>query len=238
MTDTTLADGTERPGVLEGLRADVTPSRGRMSESVADALREAILGGVVEPGAWLREAEVAKALKVSRTPVRDAFRVLAAEGLVKMRANQGVVVAEMTSDDVLEMYALREVLEALAARLAARRAPQRCLDEFSKLIPAMKKAGQEGRIADLVKLNFKFHTVIREAAGNRYLNRALEQIQNSARRFPDATPNLPGRVDESIQEHADLADAISRGDAARAEKLAQGHMHHLSELRIRMLLEH
>jgi DNA-binding GntR family transcriptional regulator len=212
------------------------PARGSMPETVADALREAILDGSLAPGSWLREAEVARELKVSRTPVRDAFRILAAEGLIKINANQGVLVAPMTSDDVIELYVMREALEALAARLAARRAPQRCFEEFSKLIPQMKQVATDGDYEKLTKLNFQFHAIVRDAAGNRYLERALSQVQNAARRFPDPTLGLPGRLKESIQEHVELADAISQGDAAKAEKLATDHMRHLSELRIRMLL--
>lgn len=212
------------------------PARGSMPETVAAALREAILDGGLAPGSWLREAEVARELKVSRTPVRDAFRILASEGLVNINANQGALVTPMTSDDVLELYVMREALEALAARLAARRAPQRCFDEFSTLIPRMKEVGESGDFRELSKLNFEFHAIIRDAAGNRYLERALTQVQNAARRFPDPTLGLPGRVTESISEHVALADAISQGDAAKAEKLAGEHMHHLSELRIRMLL--
>jgi DNA-binding GntR family transcriptional regulator len=212
------------------------PTRGSMPDMVASTLREAILDGTIEPGAWLREAEVARTLAVSRTPVRDAFRILAAEGLVTINANQGAVVSAMTSDDVLELYVMREVLESLAARLAARRASRRCLQEFSALIPEMKHAGEKGDYRELSRLNFQFHAVIRDAAGNRYLERALTQVQNAARRFPDPTLGLPGRVAESIAEHVALADAISQGDATAAEKLSVEHMRHLSELRIRMLL--
>jgi DNA-binding GntR family transcriptional regulator len=212
------------------------PSRGSMPEAVAAALREAILDGTLTPGSWLREAEVARELNVSRTPVRDAFRILVAEGLVNINANQGALVAPMTSDDVLELYAVREVLEGLAARLAARRAPRECLESFAKLIPEMKQAAGAGDIRALSKLNFQFHAIVRGAAGNRYLERSLAQVQNASRRFPDPTLGLPGRVEESITEHVALADAISQGDAAAAERLGIEHMRHLSELRIRMLL--
>jgi DNA-binding GntR family transcriptional regulator len=212
------------------------PTRGRMPEAVASALREAILDGDLKPGAWLRESEVARGLQVSRTPVRDAFRTLAAEGLVNVNANQGAVVSPMTSDDILELYVLRESLEGLAARLAARRAPGQCLAEFAKLIPEMKKAGQAKDFTALSRLNFQFHTIVCDAAGNRYLERSLSQVQNAARRFPDPTLGLPGRVQESIDEHVALADAITQGDGKTAERLASEHMRHLSELRIRMLL--
>ena len=207
-----------------------------MPDAVANILREAILDGVLKPGAWLREAEVSSELQVSRTPVRDAFRILAAEGLLIINANQGATVSPTTSDDILELYVMREVLEMLAARLAARRAPERCMEEFARILPGMKQAAEEGQIAELYRLNFAFHTVIREASGNRYLQRFLSQLQNASRRFPDPTLTLPGRIEESLQEHVSLAEAISQGNVETAERLAGQHMRRLSELRIRMLL--
>lgn len=233
-----LSDGVPSTLPRLVLANGTAPSRGNMPEAVAGAVRQAILDGVLEPGAWLREAEVARELKVSRTPVRDAFRILAAEGLVNINANQGVVVSPMTSEDVLELYVMRGVLEGLAARLAARRSARRCLDEFSVIIPEMKRMGEAGEIRELSQLNFRFHEVVRDAAGNRYLDRSLTQVQNAARRFPDPTLGLPGRVKESIEEHVAIADAISRGDEPTAEKLAMDHMRHLSELRIQQLLRH
>jgi DNA-binding GntR family transcriptional regulator len=228
-------------GAFEGLSLLVDgkpPARGDMPNAVASALREAILRGNLEPGAWLREAEVAREMNVSRTPVRDAFRILAAERLVEMKANQGVVVSQMTSEDVIELYVVREALEALATRLAARHGARQCLDEFKKLIPQMREAGESGDLRELSRLNFEFHTIIKDACGNRYLAQSLTQLQQAARRFPDPTLGLPGRIEESIDEHVRLADAISQGDADAAEKIAADHMRHLAELRIRMLLSH
>ncbi len=236
---TNLSPTNEVASVLAGLavtHASEAPIRGSMPEAVAATLREAILDGTLKPGSWLREAEVARELAVSRTPVRDAFRILATESLVDIKTNQGAVVSPMTSDDVIELYAVREVLEALASRLAARRSPKQCLDAFSALIPDMKRAGADNETRELSRLNFQFHAIIRDAAGNRYLERSLTQVQNAARRFPDPTLGLPGRVDESIAEHLAIADAITRGDAETAERLATEHMRHLAELRIRMLL--
>jgi DNA-binding GntR family transcriptional regulator len=214
------------------------PARGDMPNAVASALREAILRGNLEPGAWLREAEVAREMNVSRTPVRDAFRILAAERLVEMKANQGVVVSQMTSEDVIELYVVREALEALATRLAARHGARQCLDAFTTLIPLMREAGAAGDVRELSRLNFEFHTIVKDACGNRYLAQSLTQLQQAARRFPDPTLGLPGRIEESIDEHVRLADAISQGDADAAEKIASEHMRHLAELRIRMLLSH
>jgi DNA-binding GntR family transcriptional regulator len=223
-------------GKLAPYRGGQATPRGAMPHAVADALREAILDGALPPGTWLREAEVSRELEVSRTPVRDAFRILASEGLVDINANQGAVVSRMTSDDILELYAVRGALETLAARLAARRAPERCTMEFARLLPKMKQAAADNDPAALLELNYQFHTTIRDATSNRYLQRSLTQLQNAARRFPDATLTLPGRIAESQAEHLAIAEAISRGDVDAAANLAAHHWQHLSELRIRMLL--
>jgi DNA-binding GntR family transcriptional regulator len=213
-----------------------SPVRGAMPEAVATALREAILDGLLEPGTWLREAEVARELKVSRTPVRDALRILSGESLVELKANQGAVVSAMTIDDIVELYFMRAGLEAMATRLAARRRPAECAAQFAELIPQMQEAGEAQDFHGLSRLNFRFHEIICAAAGNRYLQRSLSQVQNAARRFPDPTFGLPGRVAESLAEHQALADAICRADVDTAETLASSHIRHLSELRIRMLL--
>ncbi|WP_051247054.1 GntR family transcriptional regulator [Nocardioides halotolerans] len=234
-----MDENADAGGSLSGLALLVDgkpPTRGDMPNAVANALREAILNGSLGPGRWLREAEVAREMNVSRTPVRDAFRILAAERLVEMKANQGVVVSQMSSEDVLELYVVREALEGLAARLAARHGQRQCLDAFTTLIPEMRRVGEAGEVRELSRLNFEFHAVVRDSGGNRYLAQLLTQLQQAARRFPDPTLGLPGRIEESIDEHVKLADAISQGDADTAEKIAVDHMRHLAELRIRMLL--
>jgi len=212
-------------------------ARGNLPESVAAALREAILDGRMPAGTWLREIEVAETLEVSRTPVRDALRILAAEGLVTAIANRGSVVAGMTSDDVLQLYTLRESLESLAARLAARRSPEQCREAFARLLPKMREAKDAKDTKRLSDLNYDFHEIVRVAANNRYLDQALAQVHTASRRFPDPTLHLPGRMDESIKEHEDIGAAIARGDADEASRLSAEHIHHLASLRIQMLLQ-
>jgi DNA-binding GntR family transcriptional regulator len=213
-------------------------SRGSMPDAVADALREAILDGTLEPGTWLREAEVARKLKVSRTPVRDALRSLANESLVELKTNQGAVVSAMNIDDIIELYVIRASLEALATGLAARRSASACAAQFADLIPRMREAKANGALPELAEMNHHFHEIVCDASGNRYLQRSLSHLQTASRRFPHHTLDLPGRSDESLQEHLDIADAIIRADVAAAERLAGEHIRHLSELRIQMLLGH
>jgi DNA-binding GntR family transcriptional regulator len=211
--------------------------RGKKSDAVTDLLRGAILDGALEPGSWLREAKLAEMLRVSRTPVRDALRTLAAEGFLELHDNKGAVVVPLTTDDIIELYAVREVLEGLAARLAARRRSRQQLDEMEKVLKRMRQAGDEERFEDLAAYTQDFHRLVRIAARSRYLERSLAQIADAVRRFRHHTYELPGRLPESIEEHVQLADAISRGDAVEAERIATEHIRNLAQLRLKMLME-
>ncbi|ABG06039.1 transcriptional regulator, GntR family [Rubrobacter xylanophilus DSM 9941] len=207
---------------------------GSAAERAAAVLREAILDGTLPPSSWLRETELARELGMSRTPVREALKRLAAEGLVEITARQAAVVARMTLEDILEVYAVRETLEGLAARLAARHRGPDHLRRLEGLLSRMERSEEPSGLA---ALNLEFHRVIREAARNRYLERFLAHVEFAVRRFGRTTFEVPGRPQEALDEHRRLVAAIAAGDAGEAERLAVGHMRRARELRIRMLLE-
>jgi DNA-binding GntR family transcriptional regulator len=210
---------------------------GTISDHVTDIIRDAILDGVFEPGSWLREMSLAEGLKVSRTPVRDALRTLAAEGFLTLRANQGAVVSALTTDDIIELYSVREVLEGLTARLAARRASPAAVAELDELMVRIRAAGEAGRTEELAEMNQEFHRIMRQMANNRYLARSLSQVANAVRRFRHTTYELPGRTAESIAEHEEVARAIREKDAEAAEQAAMIHISRLAKIRLQMLVD-
>ena len=199
-------------------------------------MREAILDGALRPPAWLRELELARELGVNRTPVREALKRLSGEGLVTITARQGAMVSPMTVEDILEVYVVRENLEGLATRLAARYRWQQQVSELEDMLPRMTRATAEGRPVDLANLNISFHKVIRKAAANHYLDRFLTQGEFAVRRF-GRTTSVPGRTEEAMEEHHRIVEALTAGDAQAAECLATEHMRRARELRIRMLID-
>jgi DNA-binding GntR family transcriptional regulator len=211
-------------------------AHGNTAERVTDVLREAILSGAIPASSWLREEELAEELGVSRTPVREALRRLAIEELVVKTANQGTIVAPMTMEDVLAVYVVRERLEGIAARLAASRATPELIDGLQGLQRKMEEAAARRATSDLVRLNVEFHRLIRQAAGNRYLDRFLLQVEHAVRRFPRSTYAIPSRAEAAIAEHQAIIDAIAAGDASLSEQRAIEHMREARELRTRMLL--
>lgn len=231
-----MATSSDAPAYADALhellsRAD----RGNTTDAVHYAIREAILTGVLTPPAWLREDELATALRVSRTPVREALRRLADEGLTQHVANRGSVVSPVTTEEVLAVYAVREVLEGLAARSAAQRRPPGFVDELNRIHQRMVDE-RDGDPQVMAELSFEFHAAIRAAAGNPYLTRFLIHAEQVVRRFGRNTFAPAGRPDEALEEHFGLLQAIVSGDAELAEQRATEHMRKAREVHVMELL--
>ena len=210
--------------------------RGRTTEAVTEALREAILDGVMPPNTWLREDELAKAFNVSRTPVREALRRLADEDLAVKTTNHGTVVAPLSLEDILALYVVRENLEGVAARLAAHRCPPGLIARLDEVDERMRRAAEEGDVPALSRLNLEWHRALREAAANTYLERFLAQVEHAVRRMPSSTLSHPGRAEEAVCEHEAVTRAIEARDGEGAERLARAHMRRAREIRIAALL--
>jgi DNA-binding GntR family transcriptional regulator len=227
-----------RPAPLAGLKRylDTGAMRGRTTEVVTDAMREAILDGVLAPSTWLREDELAGAFEVSRTPVREALRRLADEGLAVKTAHHGTVVAPLSLEDVLALYVVRENLEGLAARLAATRCPAGLVESLDEIGGQMRTSAERGQVDALARQNLSFHRALREAAANTYLDRFLGQVEHAVRRVPVSTLAAPGRAAEAIAEHDAIVRAIEDRDPDRAERAATEHMRKAREIRLSVLL--
>ncbi|MGC5615487.1 GntR family transcriptional regulator [Georgenia sp. Z1491] len=222
----------------DGLSAYLKPgtARGRTTEAVTDAMREAILDGVLAPSTWLREDELAQSLGVSRTPVREALRRLSDEGLTVKTAHQGTVVAPMTLEDLLALYVVRENLEGLAARLAAVRGNDVLAATLREINDRIRTAHEAGDVPEVRKVNLEFHRVLRDASSNPYLGRFLQQVEHAVRRLNATTLEAPGRVEEVLAEHEGIITAVAAQDAAAAESAAKAHMRRARELRLNAVL--
>ncbi len=210
--------------------------RGQTTDDVTSAMREAILDGVLAPSTWLRESELAEAFSVSRTPIREALRRLADEGLVVKTAHHGAMVASLSLEDVLALYVVREDLEGLAARLAAARRPEGLVEELDEINAAMRDAAERSATSELSRLNLQWHRALRHGAANPYLERFLYQVEHAVRRLPATTLVHPGRPDEVLAEHEAVARAVEAGDGAAAEAEARAHMRRAREIRLAVLL--
>lgn len=209
----------------------------RNADLIRATLREAILDSRLASGTWLREEELARYFGVSRTPVREALQVLRSEGLVEAAPNQGARVAALTTDDVLALYLVREVLDGLAARLAAGRMTPAQFQEISAINDEMECANKQSDPHRVAELNLHFHQYLRQAAGNPYLSRFMQQVEHAVRRSSQTIFTYPGRSDAAVREHREILDAIRASDTARAEQLAIEHVRTARRLKLQMLME-
>jgi DNA-binding GntR family transcriptional regulator len=194
-------------------------------------LLKAVDSGELPPGARLIETELAERLGVSRTPVRQALSRLEAQGIAAMDARGGLVVATLDYDQLGELYAVREMAEALAARLAARHASPSEIDLLREFVEADR--GRTDQPDALIQSNKVFHAQLHRASHNRYLIQTLASMRRSLSLLSGTTLTDPGRGIQSVEEHAAIVDAIAARDEDAAEAAARRHIVNALKTRLR-----
>lgn len=207
------------------------------ADSTYEALRHAILGGRFAPNARLLEQGLATWLKVSRTPVREALQRLAAEGLVATAPRRGFVVTALQPDVILDTYVVREVLEGLAARLAAQHADDFMLIQLNDEYDGMVRAAAKGPVADLVQRTASFEWLIVKASRSALLEDILGGLRDRLRLLRDPNFRVPGRKEAALEELRALLDAIERREPDAAEECARLHVRNARQVRLRMLTQ-
>lgn len=197
-------------------------------------LRAAIHGGRFGPGERVRETDIAEWLGVSRTPVRDALKRLESDGMLTSAPRRGLIVAELDQQQVSELYAVRDLLEGLAGRLAAEHATAAEIAAMRDLLERQVRTRDEDT-AGLARLNQLFHEVVSRAARNRYLSNVLDSFESSLALLPGTTYSAPGRSATALKEHTEIVNAIERRDPARAEHVAREHMRAAERIRQLMI---
>ncbi len=210
----------------------LTIKRIRLVDQIADVIRQMILEGKLKPGEKLVQGKLADMLNVSRTPLREAYRKLEQEGLLQVTTSGTIEVVKLDANDVLEMYDLREVIDGLAARLAAQNARPEELAALQTSLDKMKTTDHNLHVSEWASANLDFHLAVVRASHNQ----RLVQFAPSVRMLPQTFfPVLvflssSARVAQAQQEHADIFEAISHGDAEYAERAARAHIANTREM--------
>jgi DNA-binding GntR family transcriptional regulator len=226
-------------------------SDGTKADDIAFALEEAIVSGEIPPGSTLRQEHLSEQFQVSRTPVREALRRLAALGLVTFEPNRGVRVRMLSRDEIREAFMVRAELEGLATELAARRLTPEGLREleegerrFARLTKELRSRDPGGDrralMTDWMRANHAFHDVLYRIAAAPY----IESVAKAARRTFSG-PALWAPVDEELDrlyernqaEHRAICQALAAGSAVGARELAREHVMHSFEL-LQSILAH
>jgi len=194
-----------------------------LSEKIADVLRENIVSGNIQSGQKITENQVAKILNISRPPVREAFRILAGEGLITLIPRKGAFVSELSIREVREIYEMKAMMESFAARLAIPIIDKEEITKLDLILDLMKEKIEENSFEDIQKLNIEFHQKIIEMSKNQKLIRFYKSIILPIRKYQRLGLSAPSSWQISFQEHKNIVEAIKSKNAELAEKLAREH---------------
>ena len=190
-------------------------------QEVAECLREAIFARRLEPGAWIDEQKLAAEYGISRTPLREALKVLAVEGLVTMKVRRGAYVTEMSREDVRQVYHLLALLESDAIATVAKCASDAQRTELEDLHQQLERhvKSREAFFAT----NERFHMALLRIAGNRWAEQMVTDLRKVMKLNRHHSLFRQGRIAESLNEHKALMLAIGERDASGAARLMRAH---------------
>ncbi len=195
-----------------------------LSQQVYEHMRAEILAGTYKPAEGLNEVAVAEEMGVSRGPVREAFGRLRAEGLIEIRPHRGAVVSELSQDEFLDAYRMREVLEGFAMQLTVPRLTKDVIEALAEACDAMEQAADRNDTPGFFEANNRFHRVLVHSANNVHLTRFYDNLTAQMGRYQFVSVGLRGDLKQSITEHRQILDAVVAGEVERAVELAHAHV--------------
>jgi DNA-binding GntR family transcriptional regulator len=229
-----LTERRNRPsaGAFDRLKKIQQQGGESLGEFAYRIMREALRSGAFRSGEHLREADVAQGLKISRTPVREAFHRLIAEGLLVNGPWNGVMVAELNPQELVHLYAVREVLEGTAAALAAKNATKA---EVKRLLQIGAAEARSRSDPDkLVIINSELHQTIYAASHNRFLLQSLNTVVDALGLLRHTTFASPGSVESAHRQHTQIINAIRDRNPSDAEQFARDHIRHVLTTRLEL----
>ena len=203
------------------MAAAVSLSPRALYEEVAELLRQRIFKRELDPGSWIDEMKIAEEYGISRTPLREALKVLAAEGLVTMKVRRGAYVTEVSDSDLADVYHLLSLLESDAAGVVAQRATDMQIKELQALHKDLEAA--VGNREKFFAINERFHMRLLEIAGNRWRDQMVADLRKVMKLNRHNSLLKAGRIQESLAEHRAIVEALSKRDAKATVKRMQEH---------------
>ena len=209
--------------------------RATLHEQVARRLRQMLVENQIAPGAKLNERELAEVLQVSRTPLREAIKMLAAEGLVELLPNRGAIAVELTEADVLSTFEMMAGLEAMSGELAAQRITDAELAEIRAMHFEMLAAYTRRDLSAYYRLNSKIHSAINQAAKNSVLTITYNQVNARLQALRFRSNQDEGKWKQAMVEHDRMIDALGKRDAGAMRKVLAEHLDHKRDVVVEQL---
>ncbi len=204
--------------------------RAGLHEQVAARLRVLLVEGQIAPGQKLNERELAQSLQVSRTPLREAIKRLAAEGLVELLPNRGAIAVQLSSDDVKHTFEMMAALEGLSGEFAAQRITDAELAEIQALHFEMLAAFTRRDLSTYYRCNAKIHEAINLAAKNPVLKQFYDQVNSRLQALRFRTNQDESKWQTAMAQHDSLMKALIKRDAKATRTILVTHLHHKLEV--------
>ena len=193
-------------------------------QEVAERLRQRIFAHELTPGDWIDEQKLAEQYGISRTPLREALKVLAAEGLVDLKPRRGCYVTEISRQDIDDIFPLMAMLEGRCAFIAVQLAKPADIRDLKAIHEKLELAAKESRIDAFFEANQEFHRRIQELTNNRWLLSVIQDLRKVLKLSRLHSLSLEGRLQQSLEEHRIIMAAFEAGDAEKAEKSMHDHL--------------
>ncbi len=193
-------------------------------QEVAERLRQRIFAHELPPGTWIDEQKLAEQYGISRTPLREALKVLASEGLVELKPRRGCYVTEIKAQDLDDIFPIIAMLEGRCAAEAVKKMTAGQLDTLKRIHESLESSAREGRIEDFFEANQDFHKKIQELSQNRWLLQVIQDLRKVLKLARHDSLSLEGRLQQSLEEHRQILAALEARDATRAENAMYEHL--------------
>ena len=198
-------------------------------------LKDGIIEGELRPGEKLSEIELARKLRVSRTPIREAFRQLQTEGYITVFPNRGAFVSKLPPEKIQEIYNLIELLEGYGAELAAVNIADSELDQLRKLQKRLIACAKRKKYKDYVEANTQFHGLITQLSGNRTLSSVTAELRARVYRYRLTSVTIPGYLGQYASDHGKIIDSMIKRDPVRAKKFMREHVNFVKKVLVNYL---
>ncbi len=201
-------------------------------EEVAERLRERIFSHEMSPGSWVDEQTIAEEFGISRTPMREAIKVLAAEGLITMKMRRGAYVTEVSKTDLEQIFTVIALLESQACKEVAIKATDKDLSALDAIHLKLEKAAADRDIDGFFSINQDFHDKIQEIAGNKWMTNVIADLRKVLKLQRRDSLSKRGRLEQSLLEHRNILSALLARNPEVSESLMKKHMNQGKEAAI------
>ena len=198
--------------------------RSTLMDRAFQQIREAIRSGKLKPGDRLVETQLAEEMQISRFPIREALRYLEKEGLVEAKPFKGTYVAQLTEQDMEELYSLRSAIEELAVRILIKNIDDDKIKKLESIVDDMVKASEDENIDKMISEDLRFHQTICEMSGHRKLLDVWLNLENQLQIFLTIEKDLFENSYQYVTTHHPILEAIKSGKVRSAEKAIRDHL--------------